>query len=1743
MAETVDSLSIELTASTESAETSIDRLIGKLNQLKSAVTGASNFSRFAKGIAEIAEAAKGLDTEAGRKLARLAGGLDALSKVGSLDNLKGAGKNLASVMKAVSGQIGGKGLSGLADGIKQTNDALGGIKDSDVSKLGAIRDTLAGEVSGPLHTSDRVSESTALGGMGASEPSFGNMAAYGAMTVFKYTADSIRDATAAYREFGAALADGGSSVETQFSDSAMTVFKYTADSIRDATAAYREFRAALGGGMPPVFTDFTDSAAQAGESVRMLTGSVGGGQEGPWEADEIRDAARAYDDLGGSASRAADVIETEFANPFANFKMKPLDDDFTRASGAAMDMSQSLEYAGATFSRFNSIAWNVGNAASHVTSGFMQMSGIGGFARDILYGVGNDADTAAGKMGGLAKIVQEVGGAFSRYGFAAIPRYFGAQLIGNVQNATKGMTGFFNSIVRIAKYRLIRTALRMITQGINEGMKNLYAFSQAAGGTFAASMNQIATASKYMGNSFAAMASPLVNALAPAIDFIVDKFVDMFNTISQIIARLTGQTSYIAAKKVASQWSGAANSAGKSAKNAADEIKRTLLGFDEINKLNDNKDASGGGSGGGGGSGSGASSIFEEIPIDSAVASFADSLKAAFLEGDWQELGTLLGTKVNELVDSVDWAGAGQTVGYYINGWFSTEYWTLDTINFTNIGSKIAEFLNNAIAEIDFGIIGALLVQKMTIIGDLVIGFFAEFNWAQAGEKLSDFVQGLFNELTKWLEKYGQNNDLNWGTIGESIVNGLVDFFKNFDYSGTAKSISEFLGAAIGAGIKLISGIGKAIGEKIGEAFEGIGQYFDDKIKEAGGNVVLGILNGILEGIKNIATWIVENIFTPFINGFKNAFGIASPAKKMEEPGENIVLGIFQGIINALANVGQWVIENIFTPIWNAISEAGATAIEIAVSLVKKVGEWAGDVWDFLQNTGATIAKTVKAGFEAAKTFAGDVWESVKSGAATIVKEVKAIFTEVGKWAGDVWDTVKTGAETIVKEVKAIFSEVGTWAGNVWNAVKAGAETIVKEVKAIFTEVGTWAGNVWDTIKSGAETIVKTVKAVFTEVGTWAGNVWNAVKAGAETIVKTVNAIFSEVGTWAGNVWDAVKAGKETIVKTVVAGMKKAASWIDSVVDFILGPESTEKKANIALALENTALAIVNFLRDPAQAIKNVILSLGLKFAQGVEKFWNWITGQDGQSEVVFDAYGNMMIVPKAGDGLTDNGNGQFSLTNDVAGTTVLSPTKSDNWQQEWDKLVGDEIPVVVKPTNSLGNKITSPLQWLFGSNTTPEVNTKVNGTAGTGFSGLTGNKFTLGGVNDTSTKVNASAGTGFSGLTGNKFSLSGINAGSVTVNGTPGAGFVGQLSGTGHKYTLAGIEDANVNVKSNLTGKAKGSKTLPDVYGDFKTKSILTGANKDAAGAKTLTGIYGDFKTKSILTGANKDAEGAKTLTGIYGDFNTKSILTGAVRGTNDLTDVYGKSFDTRSKLVGQSRGSKTLSKVHGNVFKSYSKLTGKSPGSKTLTGVFGSSFTVTAKLSSTIDGLREFVNRIAEAIKKAIQGITAQSGGVISNGKFSRFASGGIIRNNLVRRLDTIPHYAGGTTDAHGTLFVAGEAGPEILGHIGGRTEILNQSQLAATMFSAVRSAMSGVKIAATMYDGGADNGEADYETMYRAMYDAFTDAMAGSNERDREKVALMRQIAAKEFTAEVTAASVNRAQTRMNRRAGTTIVPVGT
>jgi hypothetical protein len=86
------------------------------------------------------------------------------------------------------------------------------------------------------------------------------------------------------------------------------------------------------------------------------------------------------------------------------------------------------------------------------------------------------------------------------------------------------------------------------------------------------------------------------------------------------------------------------------------------------------------------------------------------------------------------------------------------------------------------------------------------------------------------------------------------------------------------------------------------------------------------------------------------------------------------------------------------------------------------------------------------------------------------------------------------------------------------------------------------------------------------------------------------------------------------------------------------------------------------------------------------------------------------------------------------------------------------------------------------------------------------------------------------------------------------------------------------------------------------------------------------------------------------------------------------------------------------------------------------------------------------------------------------------------------SIPQYAGGTSNAHGSMFIAGEAGPEVVGHIGGRTEVLNKSQLAATMYAAVRSAMASVSFRM----GGMPSVGFDSAAMEEVMYSAFVRAM---------------------------------------------------
>lgn len=111
---------------------------------------------------------------------------------------------------------------------------------------------------------------------------------------------------------------------------------------------------------------------------------------------------------------------------------------------------------------------------------------------------------------------------------------------------------------------------------------------------------------------------------------------------------------------------------------------------------------------------------------------------------------------------------------------------------------------------------------------------------------------------------------------------------------------------------------------------------------------------------------------------------------------------------------------------------------------------------------------------------------------------------------------------------------------------------------------------------------------------------------------------------------------------------------------------------------------------------------------------------------------------------------------------------------------------------------------------------------------------------------------------------------------------------------------------------------------------------------------------------------------------------------------------------------------------------------------------------------------------------------------------------------RWHDIPQAASGGK-FHGTMFWAGENGPEVVGHAGGRTEVLNRSQLAATMYSAVSSALSGIQMRVTGMGAAPTGGDESMseELMYRAMLRALNDSDVFPEELDLDGEAVWRRM----------------------------------
>lgn len=163
---------------------------------------------------------------------------------------------------------------------------------------------------------------------------------------------------------------------------------------------------------------------------------------------------------------------------------------------------------------------------------------------------------------------------------------------GFIKEATSRYTRLLALFGKRVMYRVFNAVIDMIARSFKEGVDAIYQYSKALNGIDAKSLDTIAASLAYLRASLGALTAPLINELAPAIDKVIDKFVELLNCANQTFSYLAGETTWSKAVKVQNEYAAATDKSTAANK----RLKKSLLGIDEINALSDKSSGKTGGS-------------------------------------------------------------------------------------------------------------------------------------------------------------------------------------------------------------------------------------------------------------------------------------------------------------------------------------------------------------------------------------------------------------------------------------------------------------------------------------------------------------------------------------------------------------------------------------------------------------------------------------------------------------------------------------------------------------------------------------------------------------------------------------------------------------------------------------------------------------------------------------------------------------------------------------------------------------------------------------------------------------------------------------------------------------------------------------------------------------------------------------------------------------------------------------------
>ena len=555
----------------------------------------------------------------------------------------------------------------------------------------------------------------------------------------------------------------------------------------------------------------------------------------------------------------------------------------------------------------------------------------------------------------------------------------------------------------------------------------------------------------------------------------------------------------------------------------AKKLKATILGFDELNVLNDVADTLNGGSGGsGGGSGSGGKgsgsgsggdtgaggagaspvgvvarktkSAFES-EIDNLYdlgKYISDALKKAMDSINWNEIyekarnfGTGLAKFLNGLFQPSTFASLGKTIAGSINTALNALDAFAQEFNFYNLGVCIGRAINNALGNIDWKVATSAAKGWGKGLAQQINGFFHETDFYQVGKAIAKAL----NTAILFIFEFG--NELKWDVIGEKLGNAINGFFNNFDANRCADAINKFVHGIKDAVKSFMETVQwSEVISKIGDLLSGIDWWSIIELKigadllGVGISIAGGIAKGFLTntaktllgtGVSALGSFVSSKLGLVFGTGAAGAgAGAAGAGAAGATAGAAGEAGVAAAATAAGTSVGSGIAGSLM---------AAVPAVAMAAFLI----------YGYMAGQDPEVKKKIEEGQVALSKFHNDNtknWESSYKGVTLSTQTF--------------WQTQTTTTQTesgkIVKSYDSMGREVGTLVNNstnttsksfseMWNETVRGSSAWAEKLK-------TDTKNMKDSIVNGVKTLANNVK---TDWNNWTSSVKASNKAAWDT--------------------------------------------------------------------------------------------------------------------------------------------------------------------------------------------------------------------------------------------------------------------------------------------------------------------------------------------------------------------------------------------------------------------------------------------------------------------------------------------------------------------------------------------------------------------------------------------------------------------------------------------------------------------